>query len=72
MVWPKIERFPDSVLFRVFSILRVFRKMERKAGTMDLDLLKRRELLVGSYLEILVEVLKVMILAIPINSGRST
>ena len=45
--------------------------MERKAGTMDSDLLKRRELPVGSYLEMLVEVLTVMILAIPINSGRS-
>ena len=46
--------------------------MEGKEGTMDLDLLKKRELLVGSYLEMLVEVLTVMILAISINSGRST
>ena len=45
--------------------------MEGKAGTMDSDLLKRRELPVGSYLKMLVEVLTVMILAIPINSGRS-
>ena len=45
--------------------------MEGKADTMDSDLLKRRELFVGSYLEMLVEVLTVMILAVPINSGRS-
>ena len=46
--------------------------MEGKAGTMDSDLLKRRELPVGSYLEMLVEVLTRMILAILINSGIST
>ena len=45
--------------------------MVGKAGTMDSDLLKRRELPVGSYPKMLVEVLTVMILAIPINSGRS-
>ena len=45
--------------------------MDKKAGTMNLDLLKRRELPVGLYLEMLVEVLTVMILAISINSGRS-
>ena len=38
---------------------------------MDSDLLKRRELPVGSYLEMLVEVLTVNILAILINPGRS-
>ena len=45
--------------------------MEGNAGIMDSDLLKRRELPVGSYLEMLVEVLTVMILAISINSGGS-
>ena len=64
-----VPRF--SIFLGFFSILGIFRKMEGKAGTMDSDLLKRRELLVGSYLEMLVEVLTMMIFAIPINSGRS-
>ena len=36
-----------------------------------IQICKRGELPVGSYLEMLVEVLTVMILAITINSGRS-
>ena len=55
MVWPKIGRFLDLVFFRVFSILGVFRKIEVKQGRMEYDL-KKRDLPIRSYLEMLVEV----------------
>ena len=68
----KYRMVPGFSIFKgFFQYFKGFQKNGRKTGTMDLDLLKRRELPVGSYLEMLVEVLTVMILAISINSGRS-